>query len=65
MSEKRIDQIKEAVERSVSLEDMEKSLILEKIEEWKHEDEAMSFIPEKLLELSEKVGPILEEMGLL
>ena len=65
MSEKKIDAIKEAVHLSSSFEETERSLILEKIEEWRHEDEAMSFLPGKLMELSKKVGPILEEMGLL
>ncbi len=68
MNEKKIEhleRIKEAVQRSDQFEDMEKSLILEKIEEWKHDKEAMSLIPEKLTELSKKIVPILEEIGLM
>lgn len=68
MNEKKIEhleRIKEAVQKSDRLEDMEKSLILEKIEEWKHDDEAMSLIPAKLTELSQKIVPILEEIGLM
>ena len=68
MNEKKIEhleRIKEAVQKSNQLEEMEKSLILEKIEEWKHDNEAMSLIPAKLTELSKKIVPILEEIGLM
>lgn len=68
MNEKKmehLEKIKDAVQKTDLLEDMEKSLILEKIEEWKHDDEAMSLIPAKLTELSKKIVPILEEIGLM
>ncbi len=63
--EEHLERIKEAVYHSPHFDENEKSLILEKIEEWRHEDEAMRFIPSKLVALSEKITPILEEMGLL
>ena len=43
----------------------EKSMTLEKIAEWKLEDKAFSLLPNELEKLSEKIVPILEEIGLL
>ena len=63
--QKKIEKVKEAVKKSDEIEDMKKSLILEKIEEWRHEDEAMSLIPEKLIELASEIKPILKEIGLI
>ncbi len=63
--QEKIEKVKEAVKKSQEIEDMKKSLILEKIEEWKHEDEAMSLIPEKLMELAAEIKPILKEIGLI
>ncbi|NPA81896.1 MAG: hypothetical protein GXO31_04755 [Epsilonproteobacteria bacterium] len=61
----KLEQVKEAVKNSPDIEELKKSLILEKIEEWKHEKEAFELIPKKLAELEEKLEPILKEIGLL
>ena len=61
-----IEKLQKAVEIHPTIEDMKKSLILEKIEEWKHDEEAMELIPNKLVELYEEdIKPMLEELGLL
>ena len=61
-----IKKLEKAVEIHPNIEDMKKSLILEKIEEWKHDEEAMELIPNKLAELyEEEIKPILVELGLL
>jgi uncharacterized protein (DUF169 family) len=61
-----IEKLQKAVENHPSLEEMKKSLILEKIEEWKHDEDAMALIPNKLLELYEEdIKPILVEVGLI
>jgi hypothetical protein len=61
-----IEKLKDTIQTHPSLEDMKKSLILEKIEEWRYEDKAMSLIPNKLLELYEDdIKPILVELGLI
>jgi len=61
-----IEKLQKAVEIHPNIEDMKKSLILEKIEEWKHDEEAMELIPNKLAELyEEEIKPILVELGLL
>lgn len=43
----------------------EKSMTLEKIAEWKLENKAFSLLPNELENLSKKIVPILEEIGLL
>ena len=61
-----IEKIQKAIQDHPSIEDMKKSLILEKIEEWKHDEEAMSLIPNKLTELyKEEIEPVLVELGLI
>jgi len=61
-----IEKLQKAVEIHPDIEDLKKSLILEKIEEWKHDEEAMALIPSKLLELYEEdIKPILVELGLI
>ena len=61
-----IEKLQKAVEIHPSIKDMKKSLILEKIEEWKHDEEAMDIIPNKLVELYEDdIKPLLVELGLL
>jgi predicted transcriptional regulator len=61
-----IEQLQKVIETDTSIEDMKKHLILEKIEEWKHEEEAMSIIPNKLLELyKEDIEPLFLELGLI
>lgn len=60
-----IEKLKEAIHENEVIPQGEKSLMLEKIEEWRHEDEALSYIPEKLAEISQKITPMLKEIGLL
>jgi len=61
-----IERLKAKIENHPSIDEMKKSLILEKIEEWKHDEEAMSLIPNKLIELYEDdIKPILVELGLI
>jgi len=61
-----IEKLQAHIENHPSIDEMKKSLILEKIEEWKHDEEAMSLIPNKLVELYEDdIKPILVELGLI
>ena len=60
-----IDKIKEKVKKAKHIDEEKKSVILEKIEEWRHDKEAMSLIPNLLRKYFEKdIKPILEELGL-
>lgn len=49
--QKRIDQIKEAVKDSPKIAQDEKNLMYQRLEEWRHEEEAMRIIPDKLAEI--------------
>jgi len=61
-----IEKLTTHIKNHPSIDEMKKSLILEKIEEWKHDEEAMALIPSKLLELYEvDIKPILVELGLI
>ena len=60
-----IEKLTKAVEKNEQMSDEEKSLTLEKIAEWRLEDKAFALLPAELEKLSEKVVPILEEIGLL
>jgi len=61
-----IEKLKSTIETHPSIDEMKKSLILEKIEEWKHDEEAMALIPSKLTELYEEdIKPVLVELGLI
>jgi len=60
-----VDKIKEKVKKAKHIDEKQKSVILEKIEEWRHDKEAMSLIPNLLKKYFEKdIKPILEELGL-
>lgn len=63
--QKKIDKIKDAVKQSPKIAEDEKNLMYQRIEEWRHEDEAMRIIPEMLAEISIEIRPILKEIGLL
>jgi len=63
--QKRIDQIKEAVKDSPKIAQDEKNLMYQRLEEWRHEEEAMRIIPDKLAEISIEIRPILKELGFL
>jgi uncharacterized protein HemY len=61
-----IERLQNRVEEHPKLDELKKSAILEKIEEWKHDEDAMSLIPNKLRELyDEEILPILDELGFL
>jgi len=61
-----IERLQNKVQDHPTLNEMKKSLILEKIEEWKHDEDAMSLIPNKLREIYEEdILPILDELGFL
>ena len=61
-----IENLQKKIEFHPTIEEMKKSLILEKIEEWKHDEEAMELIPNKLAELYEEdIKPLLVELGIL
>ena len=64
MKEK-IEKVIEKIESSEQIEPEKKSLILEKIKEWKEEDEAISEIALKLENWWLEVEPIFAEMGLV
>ncbi len=59
------EKIKDAVKNSKEISESEKNLMYQRLEEWRHEDEAMSIIPQKLAEISVAIRPILKEIGLL
>ena len=62
----KIETLQKTIESHPSIEEMKKSVILEKIEEWKHDEEAMALIPNELLKLYEDdLKPILVEIGLI
>ncbi|GEM_PF-2779167 len=61
----KVEKLEKAIKEAKHLSDEEKSVTLEKIAEWKLEDKAFSLLPNELEKLSEKIVPILEEIGLL
>ncbi|RUM68686.1 MAG: hypothetical protein DSZ05_00690 [Sulfurospirillum sp.] len=60
----KVEKLQKAVKEAEHLTPEEKSITLEKIAEWKLEDKAFSLLPLELEKLSEKIVPILEEIGL-
>ncbi len=60
-----VTKLEKKIKEAEHLTPEEKSLTLEKIAEWKLEDKAFSLLPLELEKLSEKITPILEEIGLL
>jgi len=64
MKEK-IEKVIEKIEDAEHIEPEKKSLILEKIKEWKEEDEAISEIALRLENWWLEVEPIFAEMGLV
>jgi hypothetical protein len=63
--QKKIEKIKEAVQKSSKIPEDKKNLMYQRLEEWRHEDEAMRLIPDMLAEISLEIRPILKEIGLL
>ncbi|MCF6207316.1 MAG: hypothetical protein L3J47_10565 [Sulfurovum sp.] len=64
MKEK-IEKAIEKIEQAEHIEPEQKSLILQKIREWKEEDEAISEIVLKLENWWMEVEPIFAELGLV
>ena len=63
--QQKINKIKDAVKNSPKISEDEKNLMYQRLEEWRHEDEAMRIIPDMLAEISIEIRPILKEIGLL
>jgi len=61
----KIEEVMKKIEASEHIEAEKKPLILEKIREWKEEDEAISEIMLKLENWWMEVEPIFAEMGLV
>ena len=61
----KLQQVKEKIQNHADLNEEEKSQTMKKIDEWLLEDEAEGIIVAELTELSKRVVPILEEVGLL
>ncbi len=60
-----LERIKEAVHNSKKIATKDKTLAVQKIEEWYIEDKGMELLGKQLIRISEEIEPILEEMGLL
>ena len=60
-----LEKIKEAVHKSEHISKEDKALAVAKIEEWYAEDKGMDLLGVQLMQITKKIGPILEEMGLL
>jgi hypothetical protein len=63
--QEKIKKIQDAVKSSPKISEDEKNLMYQRLEEWRHEDEAMKLIPDILAEISVEIRPILKEIGLL
>jgi translation initiation factor 2 alpha subunit (eIF-2alpha) len=61
----KVAKLEKKIKEADHLTPEEKSMTLEKIAEWKLENKAFSLLPLALEKLSEKIDPILEEVGLL
>ena len=60
-----VERIKEKIKEAKHIDEEKKSVILEKIEEWRHDEEAVSLIPNLLMKFYEEdIKPILDELGL-
>ncbi len=63
--EEKIEKIVEKIKFSTQIDESDKPLILEKIEEWRSEKAAISDLTNTLEEWWFKVEPIFAEMGLV
>jgi len=60
-----IEKIKDKVKKAKHIDEKKKSVILEKIEEWRNDEKAVALIPNLLMKYYEKdIKPILDELGL-
>ena len=60
-----LEKIKDAIKNSKELSEEEKSNSLKHIEEWVSEDAASGTLYEELVKITEKLDPILSELGLI
>jgi len=63
--EQKIEKIVEEIKNATNIDEADKPLILEKIEEWKEEKAAISDLTNTLEAWWLKVEPIFAEMGLV
>ena len=61
----KLERIKEAIESNPKLSEEERSNALAHIKEWYLEDKAFGTFLEELMKISEKIEPILKELGLI
>ena len=60
-----VEKIKDKVKNSKHIDEKKKSVILEKINEWRQDEKAMNLIPSLLMKYYEEdIKPILDELGL-
>lgn len=62
---KHLEMVKDSIDRSNTLSEEEKSASFKKIEEWIADDRAMETWADDLALISEKIKPILAELGLI
>ena len=65
MPRERVEEIKEAIQKSDKFSDSEKSQSVQHIEEWFAEDKGFGIIYNKLIELNIGFEEIFEELGLV
>ena len=62
---KKLEDLKQKVKNHKDLEENEKTNTIKKIDEWLLEDKAEGIIANELINISKKLTPILEEIGLI
>jgi len=60
-----ITKIKETIESDTTLSEDEKTNSVKKIEEWIEEDKAMDMLYQDLMKVSQRIRPLLAELGLI
>ncbi len=61
----KLEDLKQKIKNHKDLSEEEKSNTIKKIDEWILEDKAEGIFFNELIELSAKIKPILEEIGLI
>ena len=62
---KKLEKLKEHIKNHKDLDESEKTNTIKKIDEWLLEDKADGIIIGELTEISKKIVPLLEEIGLI
>ncbi len=62
---KKLEELKQKVKNHKDLEESEKTNTIKKIDEWLLEDKAEGTFANELMQISKKITPILEEIGLI